>query len=1252
MKTNKPDIQHSGSFATRFPVPTSTAPWRRSAFLATLALGLGGIISTAHATLLVYEGFDYAAPASGAQLTSANLTTLNGQTVSVATGNNPTGLTGAWTAGHTNTTPYASPYGFAICNNTFQTIWNGTSTSLTQTGKFAGSPAPVMAGGSLNGNTPDHMYAHRSIDPSVTATFTVGATTWMCFEQCTNFKANANGLGACFAIGSSFNFGTGATNNRGQSTYGGGAIGIGLGLDHYFKAAAWGDGLAAGALAGTNAVAGDPTTAANGGTGPASVSGYYPTSGTTMPKICIAKIIWGDPSTPTTVKLAVFNEGAALSTLNEIGFDNVAVSFTTTGNPDPLTYNTIALGGTRYNVDELRIGTTLNDAIGVVISSTGNYWAPEVTGGGSGTWSASSSVWATAPGVAGTGGQATTGTLVFGNAAGTVTIDGTVSTVAGLNFLSTYSLIPGASSPNLSLTGVDAAANTISVDSGKTATISADVTGSNGLTKDGSGTLVLSGTTNTYGGDTMLNLGTLQIADVGSLGTGNVTFGGGTLQYPAGSGTTTIDVSSKIPTVASGQVAVIDTDGNDVTFGTAIGGTGGLTKLGAGSLTLGAAIPSGTTTVSAGTLNVSSASGTITTLNVPTGGTVNLGTDAVVTTLNITGGTVHITGTNVQVGSLIATAGTLEAATNPLAVTTQATVAGVSLSLGGASSFTLSGANLIAPDSGNHRMVTATGGTLGFAATGLDVAIGIAAPGSNAAPTTATFGGSGVWTLNGGVVADLGNVYGKDNHAFHYIQIPAGDFDLMAHVTGTSNARAGLMVRDVLGSAPAPTPLPPNALPTAPSGTGNWVGIWNQVVASTMDGAVPNVQNLGATGNTPYLRITKAGNVITSYYSTDGVNYTMAQQRDYSSSTSGWGATTYVGLDLTNTSGTSVSGAFDNVNFMGTASMPDLSTTELDLSGGAKANVDCRVRLAKLTIDTVVQPDGAYTAVNTPGSISGSESIIIGDNSATVTLGDLSHTYTGGAKAATYSTTPTGLTVALTYNGSATEPINAGSYITRAAVVDPYYAGLTMGTLVIAKATATVTLGSLNQHYDGNPKPATATTTPSGLAVNFTYDGNGTAPSAMGSYAVVATVNDPNYTGSASGTLVIGAVATDYDTWAMAYLPADVTNPAGDNDGDGMTNLQEYAFGLNPTSGASCNPITQQLDQTTGVFKYTRRATPATTGLTYTVLTSSNLSTWTPDAGAAESTETNGEVQTVTFTLTGAPLTAPKLFVRVEATQP
>ena len=69
------------------------------------------------------------------------------------------------------------------------------------------------------------------------------------------------------------------------------------------------------------------------------------------------------------------------------------------------------------------------------------------------------------------------------------------------------------------------------------------------------------------------------------------------------------------------------------------------------------------------------------------------------------------------------------------------------------------------------------------------------------------------------------------------------------------------------------------------------------------------------------------------------------------------------------------------------------------------------------------------------------------------------------------------------------------------------------------------------------------------------------------------------------------------------------------------------------------------------MFSYTRRATPALTGLTYTVLTSTNLVTWTPDAGAvAESVVTTGGVQTVTFTLAN-PAVNGQLFVRVKASQ-
>jgi hypothetical protein len=84
-----------------------------------------------------------------------------------------------------------------------------------------------------------------------------------------------------------------------------------------------------------------------------------------------------------------------------------------------------------------------------------------------------------------------------------------------------------------------------------------------------------------------------------------------------------------------------------------------------------------------------------------------------------------------------------------------------------------------------------------------------------------------------------------------------------------------------------------------------------------------------------------------------------------------------------------------------------------------------------------------------------------------------------------------------------------------------YSTASSTATINVNKALATVTLGGLSATYNGTPRPATATTVPANLVVSFTYGGSATAPAAVGNYAVVATVNDSNYTGSASGTLTI-----------------------------------------------------------------------------------------------------------------------------------
>ena len=84
----------------------------------------------------------------------------------------------------------------------------------------------------------------------------------------------------------------------------------------------------------------------------------------------------------------------------------------------------------------------------------------------------------------------------------------------------------------------------------------------------------------------------------------------------------------------------------------------------------------------------------------------------------------------------------------------------------------------------------------------------------------------------------------------------------------------------------------------------------------------------------------------------------------------------------------------------------------------------------------------------------------------------------------------------------------------------------------------------------------------------------------------------------------------DYNTWGAPY-GLTIGSEGGDLDGDGLTNQQEYAFGLIPNSGSSVNPILVQLSKSAGTFTYQRRK-PSLTGLTsYKILTSTDLVTWT-----------------------------------------
>ncbi|MBO9522659.1 MAG: PxKF domain-containing protein [Nocardioidaceae bacterium] len=117
-------------------------------------------------------------------------------------------------------------------------------------------------------------------------------------------------------------------------------------------------------------------------------------------------------------------------------------------------------------------------------------------------------------------------------------------------------------------------------------------------------------------------------------------------------------------------------------------------------------------------------------------------------------------------------------------------------------------------------------------------------------------------------------------------------------------------------------------------------------------------------------------------------------------------------------------------------------------------------------------------------------------------------------------------------------------------------------TFSITKAHAVLSLSNLAHTYDGLPHGATVTTNPAGLGtVTVTYDGSSTVPTDAGSYAVHATLDNPNYEADpVDGTLVIapkhvtGSFTVDDKTYdGNANATIATCEVAGIEDGDDVT---------------------------------------------------------------------------------------------------
>lgn len=195
--------------------------------------------------------------------------------------------------------------------------------------------------------------------------------------------------------------------------------------------------------------------------------------------------------------------------------------------------------------------------------------------------------------------------------------------------------------------------------------------------------------------------------------------------------------------------------------------------------------------------------------------------------------------------------------------------------------------------------------------------------------------------------------------------------------------------------------------------------------------------------------------------------------------------------------------------------------------------------------------------------------------------------------------------------------------------------------------TADVTLSDLNQTYSGSPEFASAATNPTGLDVIITYsqDGNPVAsPTDAGSYDVTATVNDPNYVGSTTGTLVISAAPANItlDDLAQTYTGSPEFASASTSP-NGLDVSITYSQNGNPVAeptNAGSYDVTATI--TTPNYQGTQTGTlvisPATISITLSNL--NQTYTGSPESAAA-STLPLGVPVTFTYSQGGNPVAAP-----------
>ncbi|HXQ81698.1 MAG TPA: autotransporter-associated beta strand repeat-containing protein [Opitutaceae bacterium] len=301
---------------------------------------------------------------------------------------------------------------------------------------------------------------------------------------------------------------------------------------------------------------------------------------------------------------------------------------------------------------------------------------------------------------------------------------------------------------------------TLLLDEGSAVTVGKVISGTGGITQNGSSNTTLSGT-NTYSGATTINSGTLTAGSASALGGATglsaVTVNGsGVLAIAAGDSNTvgSIDSSSATGSITIGSIATTLTSGGNntsTTFAGVISGAGNLTEAGTGTLTLNNADTyTGKTTINAGAslqLGDGTNNGTIaSTSGITDNGTLLFDEGSAVTVGKVISGAGGVTqngssnttlsGTNTYSGATTINSGTL--------------TAGSASAFGGAtghSAVTINNSGVLALTAGDSNTV----GSVASGSATSSITIGSSA-------TTLTTGGNNTSTTFAGVISGAGNL--------------------------------------------------------------------------------------------------------------------------------------------------------------------------------------------------------------------------------------------------------------------------------------------------------------------------------------------------------------------------------------------------------------------------------------------------------------------------------------------------------------